>query len=342
GPHSVSVNAKGGRSGGYASLSTHLHQPHTQEMQMSIHVRPRNNGKSFELRIKHRLLTRPFYATLRSAEEARRLGERGLVELDSGAIPAWMRSTKEAQPVCIAKAINDYRAARAAPASTRNLLDTIANEIGSQPLSEVSYAWADNWIRAMKRQKHLAPGTIRKKKGQLSRVFDWVVKAHPLWLSANPLKDLPHGYSGYDEFTRKELEREGITVPEDKERNRRISPSEEHQIVDALRSQALASRSVEDQAHAEAVSLMFELAVCTAMRIRELYTHTLDHNFITQKMIFLDKKNNGDRRQVLLNNNAIAVEQKPRPALEKVRKENRLLPFWVGSLGAKDLERATS
>lgn len=60
------------------------------------------------------------------------------------------------------------------PASTRNLLDTIANEIGSKMLSEVDCAWAENWIRALKREKHIAPGTIRKKKGALSRVFDWL------------------------------------------------------------------------------------------------------------------------------------------------------------------------
>lgn len=178
---------------------------------MSIHVRPRSNGKSYELRVKHRLLSRPFYATLGLKEEAQRLGERALVELNSGKIPSWMQSTKPEQSVCIAKAVSDYRAIRAVPASTRNLLDTIANEIGSKMLSQVDYAWAENWIRAMKREKRIAPGTIRKKKGALSRVFDWVVKAHPLWLNANPLKDLPHGYSGYDEFTRNELEQAAST-----------------------------------------------------------------------------------------------------------------------------------
>jgi integrase len=310
-------------------------------MQMSIHVRSRNNGKSYELRIKHRLLDRAFYATLESAEEAQRLGERALVELNRGTVPPWMRSTREAQSVCIAKAISDYRAIRAVPASTRNLLDTIANEIGSRLLSEVNYAWAEQWIGALKREKRIAPGTIRKKKGQLSRVFDWVVKAHPLWLSANPLRDLPHGYSGYDEFTRKELEREGLAVPEDEERNRRISPSEEQQIVDALRLRVLASYSVEIQAQAEAMSLMIELALCTAMRMRELYTLTMDQISIPMKTIFLDKTKNGDRRQVPLSTKAIAVLQKPRPALEKERQGSRLLPFWDGSLREEDLEDTT-
>src|SRR5690606_35364148 len=115
--------------------------------------------------------------------------------------------------ITIAKAIHAYRAIRAVPPSTRNQLDTIIQEIGPQPLSAVTYEWAEAWIKAMK-LKALAPGTIRKKKSALSRVFAWVVRAHPLWLSANPLADLPHGYSGYDEFTRAELAAQGIDIPE--------------------------------------------------------------------------------------------------------------------------------
>jgi integrase len=310
-------------------------------MQMSFHIRCR--GKGYEVRIKHRLLDKPFYATCSSEDEAKRVAATALAELDKGKVPSWMkRTSEEARSVCIAKAITDYRAGCAVPASTRNLLDTIANEIGSTMLSEVDYTWAENWIRVTKREKRIAPGTIRKKKGALSRVFDWVVKAHPLWLHANPLKDLPHGYSGYDEFTRNELEQAGLDVPEDEERNRRISPDEEHRIVDALRLRALATDSLEVQALAGEMSLMFELALCTAMRMRELYTLTLDQISVSARTIFLERTKNGDRREVPLSTKAIAVLQKPRPALEKVRKENRLLPFWNGSLDEKVLRATTS
>jgi hypothetical protein len=81
----------------------------------------------------------------------------------------------------------------------------------------------------------LAPGTIRKKKGALSRVLDRVLRAHPLWLDANPLHYLPHGYSGYDAYTREFLEASGTPVPEDTERDRRIDRSEEARIVELLR-----------------------------------------------------------------------------------------------------------
>lgn len=108
------------------------------------------------------------------------------------------------------------------PASTEGLLDTLGAEIGTTPLADINYDWTEQWISALKREKHLAPGTIRKKKGALSRVLDWVARAHPLWLSANPLHYLPHGYSGYDANSRAVLAQDGIDTAGDCERNRRI------------------------------------------------------------------------------------------------------------------------
>ncbi|MBS0325558.1 MAG: hypothetical protein JSS46_03300 [Proteobacteria bacterium] len=43
---------------------------------MSFHIRPRSNNRAHELRIKHPLLPRPFYATFDSAAEARAFAEK--------------------------------------------------------------------------------------------------------------------------------------------------------------------------------------------------------------------------------------------------------------------------
>lgn len=51
-------------------------------------------------------------------------------------------------------------------------MDTLCDAIGSQVLTDITYDWVEAWIRAMKLERRLAPGTIRKKKGALSRVFD--------------------------------------------------------------------------------------------------------------------------------------------------------------------------
>lgn len=304
-------------------------------------IRTRNGGKSFQLRITHRLLKAPFYGTFSTQVEAERVAARGLAALENGEVPGWMRRNEGQDAVTIAKAIQAYRAIRAVPPSTRNLLDTITLEIGTHPLSGATYDWAEAWIRAMK-FSGLAPGTIRKKKGALSRVFAWVTKAHPLWFSSNPLTDLPHGYSSYDEYTREELERQGVEVPQDVERNRRIDPAEERRIVAALTAKREAAQMLEDQAEAEGLCLMFQLALRTAMRMREIYTLTIDQISVEERSIFLAKTKIGDPRVVPLNSAACEVLRASWPALARVRTEGRLLPFWDGSLDPKVLEKTTS
>jgi hypothetical protein len=129
--------------------------------------------------------------------------------------------------VTITQAILAYRAIRAVPPSTQQFLDTLITDVGSRALTDVDYTWAEAWIRAMKLEKRLAPGSIRKRKGGLSNVFDWIVRAHPTCLGSNPLDQLPHGYSGYDEYTRQALAEQGVDIPGDVERNRRVDPAEE-------------------------------------------------------------------------------------------------------------------
>jgi integrase len=184
----------------------------------------------------------------------------------------------------------------------------------------------------------LAAGTIRKKKGALSRVLDWVVNAHPLWLAMNPLHVLPHGYSGYDEYTRQVLAEQGHEIPGDIERNRRVDPDQERRIVELLERRIVLVASMEERAEAEGLSLMFQLAPQTAMRMREIYTLTMDQVQVeSHKTIFLIKTKNGDSRQVPLTPEARALLSRPWPALEAVRQAGRLFPFWNG---ATDMTRS--
>ena len=210
---------------------------------MPFFVRPRSNGKTFELRVKHNRLPKPIYHTFDAKEDAERAGQRAIAALDRGETPSWLVRSERRAFVTISQAIVAYRGIRAVPSSTQLLLDTLMNDVGTRPLSDVNYDWAEVWIRAMKLEKQLAPGTIRKRKGALSDVFDWVVRAHPMCLGANPLDQLPHGYSGYDEYTRQALAEQGVDIPGDVERNRRIDWGEESRIV---RSATAAPGSLSD------------------------------------------------------------------------------------------------
>lgn len=147
---------------------------------MPILVRERNTGKH-ELRVTHALLPKPFYKTFDDPDEAQRVGKRAIIELQKGKVPAWLVREKPAgTTTTIAEAIRAYGQIRAIPFSADNLYDTLINEIGSTTLAELDYQWVERWITSMKRRTDnpLAPGTIRKKKGALSRVLDWVLRAH--------------------------------------------------------------------------------------------------------------------------------------------------------------------
>ena len=57
---------------------------------MPFFVRSRNNGKAFELRIKHGWLPKPVYHTFDVQEDAQRAGQRAISALDRGEIPSWL------------------------------------------------------------------------------------------------------------------------------------------------------------------------------------------------------------------------------------------------------------
>jgi integrase len=310
-------------------------------MQVPFFVRSRN-GKTFELRIKHGRLPRPVYHTFDVQEDAQRAGQRAIAALDRGEIPSWLERSQRRALVTVSQAIVAYRGIRAVPPSTQRLLDTVMNDVGTRSLDDVNYEWAEAWVRAMKLEKQLAPGTIRKRKGGLSGVFDWVVRAHPVCLGANPLDQLPYGYSGYDEYTRQALAEQGIDIPGDIERNRRIDLEEETRIVAALQRRAEAAQTLEQRAEAEALSLMFQLALRTAMRMREIYTLQQAQIRIADKTIYLNKSKNGERRQVPLNSKARAVLETPRPALEAARRDGELIPLWDGRVEPKALATTTA
>jgi integrase len=311
-------------------------------MQMAILVRTRNHGKSYELRIIHDRLEKPIYRTLDTREDAERIGVQALQALDRGESPGWLLRPDQRPFTTIGEAIRAYLAIGDTPASTERLLDTLNRMIGARRLADVDYAWAEAWIHAMKIERHSTPGTIRKKKGALSAVLAWVTTTQPLCLASNPLQLLRHGYSGYGKTIRTMLIERHVEIPEDIERGRRIDREEQSHIVQILEERLGLATSIEHRARIEALSLMFQLAICTAMRMREIYTLTEDQVQPELKTIFLKRTKNGDNRQVPLNSHAIALLRRQWPALAASREEKRMFPFWRGSTDPDVLRATTS
>lgn len=61
------------------------------------------------------------------------------------------------------------------------------------------YTWCERWVRKLKLEANLSPGSIRKRVQALSRAIDWHLRRQPTAMVGNPLRLLPKGYSAYNE-----------------------------------------------------------------------------------------------------------------------------------------------
>ncbi len=190
---------------------------------MSYLIRTRSNGRSFELRIKSKLLPKAIYFTFDSEAEAESFAKTAETFLAKGIVPESLLATPKLAFTDIAGAIRAYEKASAVPRSTSNVLDAVSANIGPTKLSAVDYAWAEAWILGQKLQHQRAPGTIRHHVGALSRALDWVTRRHPTYLAQNPLCQLPRGYATYNSAERRTLAATGVDAKRDTERNRRLS-----------------------------------------------------------------------------------------------------------------------
>lgn len=260
---------------------------------MSHHSRPR--GARWELRVKHRLLPRPFYATFASQAEADSYGQQLDAMLDRGVVPAELlagepRSADD--PLLVAVVRGYLNNAPHLTASDSKLLGTMVPELAGLRVSAVTYRWAtDTWVRELKMRHQQAPGTIRKRVGALARVLDWhlastVRAGDSAAAPVNPLRLLPVGYSQYTEAEQRELAGRSVrgrplAAPRDQRRDRRLLPAEEAAI-----RQAMAGVKREDRERPwtgpagtgpdDGFALFFALIVDTGLRLREAYRLRVD------------------------------------------------------------------
>jgi len=230
--------------------------------------------------------------------------------LDAGIVPSEFQEKREHN---LHETITEYLQANAVSEQDREILYAMReNELKNDPLTAITYDWAESQVAYQKSLKR-APGTIRHKIGAMARCLDWAQRKG--WIQANPLRLLPKGYATYAD---KEVE--------DEERDRRLEPGEEEAIRAVLSGEyePKGQRRLEIPQR-EALTLMFDLALETAMRMRETYTLTWEQVDFPQRTIFLDKTKNGDKRQVPMS--SVITEK-----LAAVSQTSGLvLPFFDGS-----------
>lgn len=291
---------------------------------MSISVQER--GKRHQVRVKHKLLPRPFFFTFDSVAEARTYGDQLQALLDRGIVPAELlaRPAPAHDPLLV-EVIRAYtKTAPHLTASDEALLGSMLAELVGVRVAGVTYAWAERYVADLKHRANLAPGTIRKRTGALARVLDWHLRSTNS-NAGNALRLLPRGFSQYTAADRAALPLKKAAKV-DVERDRRLVGDEEARILAALKGDA-------------DLALLFSVIVATGLRLREAYrlrADQVDH----QKGVLRVEGSKGTRGQ--LKPRTVPLVPTLRRALAKHCKGRvgLLWPYWSGD--AAHLDAVTS
>ncbi len=301
------------------------------------HFRQRPNG--VEVTIKRTgVLAKPLIFTVPTMEEAQERAERLEAQLDKGILPPAVMKNRPVKT--IAELIDFYLMEAHPSVKDQNCLGVLKKSHGKTVLDAINAAWVDDWVATMKRKERLKPSSIRARVGALARCTDWGMRKKLLLMPDHPLRTLPDGYSQYSAS-------DAIFAGEvkvDESRERRLEAGEYERIVAALEGGVL-QRAQRDLVlpHPKALRCIFILALETSMRMREMFTLTLDQVNLEQRTIFLEKTKNGDKRQVPLSTVAIALlttylaerrielerDNKTREADDPAR--NLVFPWWDGN-----------
>lgn len=271
------------------------------------------------------VLDKPLYLTFPSEEEGDAYAAKLDALLDRGIVPTAHQSTGNK-----IRSINQltlkYMRDAYPSNKDREVLNTIMKDKGDDPVSLIGVGWVDSWIAELKREHKLKPGTIRAKVGALSRCIDWGVRQELIIMPVNPLRTLPDGYSQYTELDTSLAGKKLVDI----ERDRRLEEGEYERILEVIEHGILLRKQRPYViSHKTAVKTMFILGLESAMRLREMYTLSVDQVSIPKATVFLEKTKNGDKRQVPLT--TIAIAEISKYLQERESGGDLLFPWWDGN-----------
>lgn len=281
------------------------------------------------------LLPKPLYLTFPTEEEGDAYCARLERLLDRGIVPDEYKGIKRSDDLC--SNIKRYLDAVPVSADDALLLPIVLERLPNDTkLLDLTFEWATRWVQSMKREHNLAPSTIRHHVGALSRALNWLAAHEDL--PGNPLKLLARGYSTYTDADKAFVIKAKGVVKEDTERDRRLEHGEEPEIRRLLAGGKPKKRQrALDLNHQEALTLLFDMALESAMRMREMYTLDRKQVDLKQSTIFLDKTKNGDKRQVPITSTLSNLLK-----AYKGDYDGRLFPWWDGDRSPKVLAAVTS
>jgi integrase len=293
--------------------------------------RKRPNGWEYVFK-RAGVLDKPLYMTFSSETEGDAYAARLEALLDRGIVPTEHQA--ENKITTLDALVSQYiRDAHPKPKDVA-ALGTVTKARGFTHLASINAGWVDDWITELKRVDKIAPATIRAKVGALARCCDWGMRKGLLLMPDHPLRTLPDGYAQY---TQTDAAFAGTTRT-DVERDRRLEPGEYEKILAVIDGGILHRKQRPlTLEHPDALRCMFILAVESAMRMREMYTLTVQQVDIQKRTVFLEKTKNGSKRQVPMSSVAKALLEDRLKAVQG----DMLFP-WVGKDASAKTLRDTS
>jgi integrase len=294
-------------------------------------------GNKYQLRVKNKLLPRPFFFTFDTEAEALGYGDQLEALLARGVVPQEMLAAPAARgdDPKLVDLIDEYKRTQPVTDSDAALLDIVARALVGLRVSGVTFLWAEKYVKDLKVSRNLAPGSIRKRIGTLARVLDWhwlrVADKNPDNgnVRANPLRLLPDGYSAYSRIDRQAVKAAGGEAKVDVSRERRLAPAEEQRV-----RLALSGVKRDDKERALPVdpdlTMLFDLILDTGLRLREAYRLRLDQFDLERGIIHVEGSKG---RRGVIKPRVVPLKRELRERLKKWLKgkgKGLVFPFWDG------------
>jgi integrase len=289
-------------------------------------------GNKYQLRVSHKLLPKPFFNTFEEESAAYTYGHQLEALLDKGIIPQELlaQSRAPASPLLI-ETIRNYARdpnIRVAP-SDEPILDLLVKETPGLRMAGITFQWANELINGYKARK-LAPGTIRKRIGALSKVVAWYHRANAKegqQPQLNVLSLLPKGYSQYGDGSVKDIKRDV-----------RMSPDDEKSVRAALAGEKRPDRE-RPWGEDPAFELFFSLIVDTGLRLREAYKLRVDQLDAARGVLNVDgsKGHHGEIKPRMV---PLKRELRARLVEWCNGRKGLMFPFWDGT--PEGLKKCTS
>lgn len=230
-------------------------------------------GSKFQLRVKHHLLEKPFFHTFDDEVEANNYAKTLDAWLERGVVPIeLLEATQGPGPTSplLLEVMRNYENdpnTRVAP-TERPTLTLLASELPGVRMSGITFQRVNQLIESYKtREKKMAPGTIRKRVGALSKVVAWYHRTTTKEGQQPPVNVvtlLPRGYSQYADGSVRDIARDV-----------RMAADDEAAVRAAL---AGVKRPDKERPWGDdpAFELLFSLIIDTGLRLREAYRLRVD------------------------------------------------------------------